>query len=83
MPATVRKMSGAVADRFQLKDRGYIREGAYADLTVFDEAALLAGIPDKGASFGIEKVYINGYKVLDGGHIFEESLHCGHAISCK
>lgn len=83
MPATVRKMSGAVADRFQLKDRGYIREEAYADLTVFDEAALLAGLPDKGASFGIEKVYINGHKVLDGGHIFEESLHCGHAISCK
>jgi len=32
----VQKMSHAVADCFQIKDRGYIREGYYADLVVAD-----------------------------------------------
>lgn len=32
----VRKTSHAVAERFQLKDRGYIREGYWADLVVID-----------------------------------------------
>ena len=32
----VRKMSHAVADCFQVKDRGYIREGYYADLVIVD-----------------------------------------------
>jgi dihydroorotase len=30
------KMSHAVADCFQIKDRGYIREGCYADLVIVD-----------------------------------------------
>ena len=30
LSATVRKMSGAVADRFRLKDRGYVTPGAFA-----------------------------------------------------
>ena len=29
-------MSHAVADCFQIKDRGYIREGYYADLVIVD-----------------------------------------------
>ncbi|MEH8488185.1 TGS domain-containing protein [Klebsiella pneumoniae] len=33
----VRKTSHAVAERFQLKDRGYIREGYWADLVVIDQ----------------------------------------------
>lgn len=32
----VRKTSHAVADRFQVKDRGYIREGYWADLVLVD-----------------------------------------------
>nr|QTX14840.1 Dihydroorotase [Klebsiella pneumoniae] len=32
----VRKTSHAVAERFQLKDRGYIREGYWADSVVID-----------------------------------------------
>jgi len=55
MQGTVRKMSGAVADRFALKERGYLREGYFADLTVFNEDELKAAIPDKEQSFGIEK----------------------------
>ena len=52
---TVRKMTGALADRFMLADRGYLKEGYYADLTVFDEDALRDGTPDQEKPFGIEK----------------------------
>lgn len=66
MPNTIRKMTGAVADRFSLKNRGYIKPGYYADITIFNESKLRNGVPDQGHSFGIEKVYINGVQVLDG-----------------
>lgn len=66
MPNTIRKMTGAVADRFSIKERGLIKPGFYADLTIFDEDKLRNGKPGEQHSFGIEKVYINGIKVLDG-----------------
>jgi N-acyl-D-amino-acid deacylase len=66
MPNTIRKMTGAVSDRFSLKNRGYIKPGYYADITIFDESKLRNGEPDQSHSFGIEKVYINGIQVLDG-----------------
>lgn len=81
MPDTIRKMTGAVADRFSIKDRGYIKPGCYADITVFDEAELRNGEPDQERPFGIKKVYINGVNVLDGELINKESLrHSGKAI---
>lgn len=66
MPRTIRKMTGGVADRFSIPERGYIREGYFADLTVFNEDKLKAGEEDRGHSFGIEKVFINGQLILDG-----------------
>jgi N-acyl-D-amino-acid deacylase len=81
MPATIRKMTGAVAERFSLKQRGLIKPGYYADLTVFDETKLRNGKPDQERSFGIEKVYINGIKVLDGDVLDAEAIkHSGRAI---
>ena len=81
MPNTVRKMSGAVADRFSIKDRGLIKPGFYADLTVFDETRLRNGQPDQEQSFGIEMVYINGIKVLDGDVLDKEAIkRSGRAI---
>ena len=84
MPRTIRKMTGAVADRFSISDRGYVKSGCYADLTVFDETALKNGIPDQGKSFGIEKVFINGKLVLDGDCLDDQSLRTtGRALrSC-
>ena len=81
MPNTIRKMTGAVADRFSIKGRGYIKPGFYADLTVFNEKALRDGQPDQGRPFGIEKVYINGIKVLDGGMLNAGAIkHSGRAM---
>ena len=83
MPKTIRKMTGATADRFGFTDRGYLKEGYYADLTIFDEAALKAGVPDQTKSFRIDSVYINGVCVLDGDHIDAEALKTtGRAVKC-
>ena len=80
MPNTIRKMTGAVADRFSIKDRGQIRPGYFADLTVFDETKLREGQPDNEKPFGIEKVYINGIKVLDNDVLDAEAIrHSGRA----
>ena len=81
MPNTIRKMTGAVADRFSIKDRGYIKPGFYADITVFDERKLREGTPDQERAFGIEKVYINGVNVLDGDSIDHDAIrHSGRAM---
>lgn len=81
MPNTIRKMTGAVADRFSIKERGYIKPGYFADLTVFDETRLREGQPDQEKSFGIEKVYINGIKVLDGDVLDSDAIkHSGRAM---
>lgn len=83
MPKTIRKMTGATADRFGFTDRGYLKEGYYADLTIFDETELKAGVPDQKKSFGIRSVYINGVCVLDGDTINAEALKTtGRAVKC-
>jgi len=64
VPRTVRKMTGAVADRFSIADRGYVKPGYFADLTVFDEDVLKSATPDQSKAFGIERVYVNGRLVL-------------------
>ena len=81
MELTIRRMSGAVADRFNLRERGYIRPGYFADITVFCEEELKDAIPDQKKSFGIRKVWINGKRVLDGENIDREYLKTsGEAI---
>lgn len=81
LPNTIRRMTGAIADRFRLPERGYLRPGCFADLTVFDEEALRKGVPDREQPFGIEKVFINGRLVLEEGVLDEAALKtAGRAI---
>lgn len=81
MPNTIRKMTGAVADRFSIKERGYIKPGYYADLTVFNETELREGEPYQERSFGINRVYINGIQVLNDDVLDAEAIkHSGRAM---
>ena len=81
LPNTIRKMTGAVADRFMLPGRGYLKEGYYADLTVFDEEAIRNGVPDQEKSFGIEKVFVNGKLVYIEENLDRDALKTtGRAI---
>lgn len=83
MEKTVWKMSGAVAQRFGLQDRGYIRPGCYADLVVLDEEALRNAQPDQEKSFGVEKVFINGKLVLSEETLDTDALKtAGRALPC-
>ncbi|MFM2479861.1 dihydroorotase [Celerinatantimonas sp. YJH-8] len=78
----VRKTSHAVAERFQLKDRGYIREGYYADLTLVDLNTVSTVTDDnilyhcgwspfKGQQFhnAVKTTIINGNVVWDQGQL--------------
>lgn len=84
MPLMIRKMSGAWADRFMLENRGYIKPGCYADITVFDEDEIRDTEPDQGKPFGIRRVFMNGKEVLCEGEIDKETLRtAGMAIAVK
>ena len=68
----IRKMSGAVAGRLLIRDRGLLREGMYADVVVFDPATIQEHStyekPNQ-ASTGIREVFVNGVEVIgDGRH---------------
>ncbi len=68
----VRKMTSAAAARLGLRDRGVIRDGAIADLVVFDPATVRSTATyDRPRSFpvGIEQVIVAGTRVVaDGVH---------------
>jgi N-acyl-D-aspartate/D-glutamate deacylase len=63
----VRRMTGLAAEQFQIRDRGVIREGAFADLVVFDPATVAdTATYEKPHSYprGIEHVIVNGTPAL-------------------
>ena len=66
----VRKMTSAVATRLGMRERGTLRQGAYADIAIFDEKAII----DKATfaephqlSVGVKHVFVNGTQVFDDG----------------
>ncbi len=63
LEAVVRKMTSLPAERFGLRDRGVLRAGAFADLVLFDPAAV-RDVSTYEAShafpLGIELVVVNG-----------------------
>lgn len=80
----VEKMSHAVADCFHIDERGYIREGYYADLVVVDPNKSYAvdrsnllykcsWSPFEGYTFShsIDKTFVNGNLVYNNGQVIE------------
>jgi len=70
LETAVRKMTGVAADRFGLVERGYLRPGYFADITVFDPVTVV----DRSTfeqphqlSDGMRYVMVNGRFTLDGG----------------
>lgn len=70
LPEAVRKMTSMPADQLGLRDRGRIAAGKWADLVVFDPAAIkdeaTFDSPHRFAS-GIRQVLVNGVLVVDNG----------------
>ncbi len=68
----VHKMTGASAERFGLRNRGRLEEGAAADITVFDWALVHDNNTDADTDrkpTGIEQVFINGRRVVADGRV--------------
>ncbi len=66
----VRRMTGLPARQFGLRDRGLIRPGYFADLTIFDPAAIIdrATFEDPiQPAAGILSVFVNGAAVWSHG----------------
>lgn len=68
----VRRMTSMPAENVKIRDRGFLRDGYYADIVVFDPA----GIQDHATyenphqlATGVREVFVNGVRVLsDGEH---------------
>ncbi len=70
LPEAVRKMTSWPATRMRLSGRGVIREGAWADVTIFDLDSLFdAATYEQPTEFarGIEWVLVNGTVVIANG----------------
>jgi dihydroorotase len=82
----VEKMAHAPAELFRIKDRGYIREGYFADLVVVERHAYSVSkdniiyqcgwSPFEGHIFPyrISKTFVNGNLVYSNGSLIEQSL---------
>ncbi|WP_251978339.1 N-acyl-D-amino-acid deacylase family protein [Salinicola avicenniae] len=76
LPEAIRKMTSMSAARFGLTDRGVIREGAFADLTLFDYDSVLDGasfVEPATPAIGIEWVMVNGRVALTAGEVQQRS----------
>ena len=86
LPDIVKKTAHSVADIFQVKNRGYVREGYFADLVLVDMNAIVpvtdndmlykcGWTPYHGARFSarIEKTWVNGQLKWDGRHVLGDS----------
>lgn len=90
----VRKTSHSVAECFQVKDRGFIREGYFGDIALIDltkkttvqKEIILSKCkwsPFEGYTFqsSITKTFVNGHLVYNNGLIDDSQL--GHRLTFK
>ncbi len=71
----IRKMTSKAADRVHLNDRGLLRPGMMADVTVFDPATIrdVSTFDDpKHYATGVRHVFVNGLRVVADGAITSE-----------
>jgi N-acyl-D-amino-acid deacylase len=82
LETAVHKMTGLSAQNFGLKDRGEIREGAIADLVIFDADTIIDRAtfeaPMQPAA-GIDHVIVNGISTWVAGH--SAAGRAGHFIA--
>jgi N-acyl-D-aspartate/D-glutamate deacylase len=68
LPEAIKKMTSMNADKVGIKDRGRLKEGFWADITIFDSARVIDRATfEQPAQFpvGIEYVIVNGAVTID------------------
>lgn len=84
----IKKATWMPAQFFGLDGKGWLGEGADADILIFDpktvkDNATFPGLGDPmAAPDGIEYVFVNGIPVIEGGKL-KENVRSGRAISSK
>jgi N-acyl-D-aspartate/D-glutamate deacylase len=70
LETAIHKMTGAPAARVGLRDRGLVREGMFADITIFDPQTVIDRATFESPNqypVGIEYVLVNGQLSVDKG----------------
>ncbi len=70
LPEAVRKMTSMNADKIGIKDRGRLREGLWADVTIFDQDTVIDRATFENPRqypVGITYVIVNGVVTIDNG----------------
>jgi N-acyl-D-aspartate/D-glutamate deacylase len=77
----IRKITSLPAQRERLRDRGLLKEGFFADITIFDPATII----DKATyenpaqiSEGVKYVFVNGQVEYEDGEL--TGVHAGRIL---
>jgi N-acyl-D-amino-acid deacylase len=68
----IRKITSLPAQRERLRDRGLLKEGYFADVTIFDPATIKDRATYENPSLlseGVKYVFVNGQLEYDDGHL--------------
>jgi N-acyl-D-amino-acid deacylase len=68
----IRKMTSLAAQRVGINDRGLLKPGMYADITVFDPTTIIDRATFEAPSqlsTGVSYVFVNGVPVVDNGRL--------------
>ena len=79
----VRKMTSLPARRFNLQDRGLLREGMWADITIFDSEDIRDNstyLDPAQSPSGIEYVFVNGQVVVEQGDLLTLTRPAGQVL---
>jgi N-acyl-D-aspartate/D-glutamate deacylase len=82
LPEAISKMTGRTASWMGIQERGEIKPGNFADITIFDPNTVADNTTKKETArspSGIETVMINGEIVVKEGH-YLENIKLGIAL---
>ena len=81
----IAKMTGKSAERIGIKDRGFLKAGCWADITLFDYNLIRDNTTAQNSSAkpsGIKYVFVNGCEVVREGTAIP-GKKCGQILKCS
>jgi len=81
----IAKMTGKSAERIGIKDRGFLKAGCWADITLFDYNLIrdnTTALNTGAKPSGIKYVFVNGCEVVREGTAIP-GKKCGQILKCS